>query len=69
MPVPVVVRLVQAVPMSVFDAVLAGALAPEAAARVDALTVLAVAGAAPDLAARHVDAALAGAGYAPQELR
>ena len=61
LPVPVVVRLVQSVPISVFDAVLDGALAPEAAARVDALTVLAVAGAAPTVAARHADAALADA--------
>ena len=60
-PVPIVVRLVQSVPISVFDAVLDGVLAPAAAARVDALTVLAVAGATPDRAALHADAALAGA--------
>ncbi len=59
LPVPVVVGLVQSVPIAVFDAVLQGELDPEGAARVDALTVLAVAGAAPDLAAWHVDAALA----------
>jgi AcrR family transcriptional regulator len=59
LPVPVVVGLVQSVPIAVLDAVLDGVLDPAAAARVDALTVLAVAGATPDLAARHVDAALA----------
>jgi AcrR family transcriptional regulator len=59
LPVAVAGRLVQTVPFAVFDAVLDGALAPGAAARVAALTVLAVAGAAPDVAVRHVDAALA----------
>ncbi len=59
LPVDVVVGLVQSVPITVFDAVLEGVLAPQAAPRVGALTVLAVAGAAPDLAADHVDAALA----------
>src|SRR4051794_28799025 len=60
LPVPVVVRLVGAVPIAVFDAVLEGALPAADAARADALTALAVAGAAPHLAVRHVDAALAG---------
>jgi AcrR family transcriptional regulator len=67
-PVPVVVRLVGAVPFAVFDAVLEGVLPPADAARADALTALAVAGAAPDLAGRHVDAALVGAPLPAQEL-
>jgi AcrR family transcriptional regulator len=58
LPVPVVVRLVGAVPIAVFDAVVEGALPAGDAARADALTALAVAGAAPDVAVRHVDAAL-----------
>jgi AcrR family transcriptional regulator len=61
LPVPVVVRLVGAVPIAVFDAVLDGALSAADAARTDALTALAVAGAAPGLAVRHVDVALTGA--------
>ena len=60
LPVPVVVRLVGAVPIAVFDAVLDDALSASDAARTGALTVLAVAGAAPEVAFRHVDAVLAG---------
>jgi AcrR family transcriptional regulator len=60
LPVPLVVRLVAGVPIALFDAVLEGALPAGDAARADALTVLAVAGAAPQQALRHVDAALAG---------
>jgi len=68
LPVPVVVRLVESVPISVFDGVLEGVLEAGSAARVDALTVLAVAGAAPPVAARHVDAALASAPLTRQEV-
>jgi AcrR family transcriptional regulator len=68
LPVPVVVRLIGVVPITVFDAVVEGTLPPGDAARVDTLTALAVAGAAPDLALRHVDAALAGAPLLVQEL-
>jgi AcrR family transcriptional regulator len=68
LPVPVVVRLVGAVPITVFDAVVQGALPPADAARADALTALAVAGAAPDVAVHHVDVALAGTLRAAREL-
>jgi AcrR family transcriptional regulator len=68
LPVQVVVRLVAAVPITVFDAVLEGVLPAGEAARADALTALAVAGAAPDVALRHVDAALAGAPLPAPEL-
>jgi len=68
LPVPVVVRLVGGVPIAVFDAVLEGALPASAAARAGALTALAVAGAAPDRAVRHVDAALAGNPHPAAEL-
>jgi AcrR family transcriptional regulator len=68
LPVPVVVRLVAAVPIAVFDAVLEGALPAEDAARTDALTALAVAGAPPDVAVGHVDAVLAGAPLPAQGL-
>ena len=61
-------EITKAGPISVFDLVLEGALAPAAAARVDALTVLAVAGATPAVAARHADAALAEATRTLQEL-
>lgn len=56
---PTVARLLQAVPLAVFDAVLEGTLQPSAAGRVVALTALAVAGADPVTAQRHVGAALA----------
>jgi AcrR family transcriptional regulator len=68
LPVPVVVRLVGAVPITVFDAVVDGALLAGEAARADALTALAVAGAAPNVAVHHVDAVLAGTPLAAQEL-
>jgi AcrR family transcriptional regulator len=58
MPCPVVARLVQAVPLTVFDAVLEGTLDAADAARVTAVIALAVAGADPAEADVHVDAAL-----------
>jgi AcrR family transcriptional regulator len=58
MPCLVVARLVQAVPLAVFDAVLDGTLDAEDAARVTAVTALAVAGADPAEADVHADAAL-----------
>jgi AcrR family transcriptional regulator len=68
LPVPVVVRLVGAVPIAVFDSVLEGVLPADDAARAGALTALAVAGAAPDLAVRHVGAALVGSALPAAEL-
>jgi AcrR family transcriptional regulator len=68
LPVPVVVRLVAAVPIAVFDSVLEGVLAPSDAARADAVTALAVAGAPPDVAVHHAHVALGGAPLAAQEL-
>lgn len=56
--VPVVARLLQGMPLTVFDAVLEGALDPAGAGPVLALTALAVAGADPDTAERHVAAAV-----------
>ena len=58
MPCDVVARLVQAVPLAVFDAVLEGTLEAGDAARVTAVTALAVAGADPGSVDAHVDAAL-----------
>jgi AcrR family transcriptional regulator len=57
MPCEVVARLVQAVPLAVFDAVLEGTLDAGDAARVAAVTALAVAGADPAEVEVHVDAA------------
>jgi AcrR family transcriptional regulator len=53
-----VARLLQSVPLAVFDAVLEGTLEAPGAGRVVALTALAVAGADPATAQRHVGAAL-----------
>jgi AcrR family transcriptional regulator len=58
MPCEVVVRLIQAVPLTVFDAVVDGSLDAGDAARVTAVTALAVAGADPAQVDVHVDAAL-----------
>jgi AcrR family transcriptional regulator len=58
MPCEVVVRLVQAVPLTVFDAVVDGTLNAGDAARVTAVTALAIAGADPAQVDVHVDAAL-----------
>jgi AcrR family transcriptional regulator len=58
MPCEVVARLVQAVPLTVFDAVVEGMLDAGDAARVAAVTALAVAGADPAQVDSHVDAAL-----------
>jgi len=58
MPCEVVARLVQAVPLTVFDAVVEGTLDAGDAARVTAVTALAVAGADPARVDVHVDAAL-----------
>jgi AcrR family transcriptional regulator len=58
MPCEVVERLVQAVPLTVFDAVVEGMLDAGDAARVTAVTALAVAGADPAQVDLHVDAAL-----------
>jgi AcrR family transcriptional regulator len=59
MPTEAMGRLLQAIPAAVFDAVLEGDLAPADAARVAALTALAVAGAQPAQAEHHVTVALA----------
>jgi AcrR family transcriptional regulator len=59
MPCEVVTRLLQGVPLAVFDAVLDGALDAAQGARVAALTALAVAGADPAQVDVHVTAALA----------
>ena len=53
-----VARLLQTVPLAVFDAVLEGTLEATGAGRVVALTALAVAGADPATAQQHVGAAL-----------
>jgi hypothetical protein len=58
MPCEVVTRLLQGVPLAVFDAVLDGALDAAQGARVAALTALAVAGADPAQVDVHVTAAL-----------
>jgi AcrR family transcriptional regulator len=58
MPCEVVARLVQAVPLAVFDAVVDGTVDAANAARVTAVTALAVAGADPADVDVHVDAAL-----------
>jgi AcrR family transcriptional regulator len=58
MPCEVVVRLVQAVPLTVFDAVVEGTVEAGDAARVAAITALAIAGADPAQVDVHVDAAL-----------
>jgi len=59
LPAEVVARLIQPVPLAVFDAVLDGTLQARDAARAAALTALAVAGADASDAEKHVRAALA----------